>query len=89
GKTTIAAAVAVELAARGLTVHLSTTDPAAHLADTVAGEVPGLTVSRIDPKAETERYVQRVLATKGKDLDEEGRRVLLEDLRSPCSEEVA
>ncbi|MDF2773741.1 MAG: arsenite efflux ATP-binding protein ArsA [Geminicoccaceae bacterium] len=89
GKTTIAAAVAVELAARGLTVHLSTTDPAAHVTDTVAGEVPGLTVSRIDPKAETERYVQRVLATKGKNLDEESRRVLLEDLRSPCSEEVA
>ena len=89
GKTTIAAAVAVELAARGLTVHLSTTDPAAHVADTVAREVPGLTISRIDPKAETERYVQRVLATKGKDLDEEGRRALLEDLRSPCSEEVA
>jgi arsenite-transporting ATPase len=89
GKTTIAAAVAVELASRGLTVHLSTTDPAAHVADTVARDVPGLTVSRIDPKAETERYVQRVLATKGKDLDEEGRRVLLEDLRSPCSEEVA
>ena len=89
GKTTIAAAVAVELAARGLTVHLSTTDPAAHVAETVARDVAGLTVSRIDPGAETERYVQRVLATKGRDLDEEGRRVLLEDLRSPCSEEVA
>ena len=89
GKTTIAAAVAVELAARGLTVHLSTTDPAAHVADTVARDVAGLTISRIDPRAETERYVQRVLATKGKDLDDEGRRVLLEDLRSPCSEEVA
>jgi arsenite-transporting ATPase len=89
GKTTIAAAVAVELASRGLTVHLSTTDPAAHVAETVARDVPGLTVSRIDPKAETERYVQRVLATKGKDLDADGRRVLLEDLRSPCSEEVA
>ena len=89
GKTTVAAAVAVELASRGLTVHLSTTDPAAHVADTVAGSVAGLTISRIDPKAETARYVQRVLTTKGKDLDEEGRRVLLEDLRSPCSEEVA
>jgi arsenite-transporting ATPase len=89
GKTTIAAAVAVELASRGLTVHLSTTDPAAHVAETVARDVPGLSVSRIDPKAETERYVQHVLATKGKDLDTDGRRVLLEDLRSPCSEEVA
>ena len=38
----LAAAVAVELATRGLTVHLSTTDPAAHVADTIAGEVPGL-----------------------------------------------
>src|SRR5690606_32999104 len=69
GKTTIAAAVAVELAGRGVPVHLSTTDPAAHVAEALGGAVEGLTVSRIDPRAETERYVQRVLQTKGKDLD--------------------
>jgi arsenite/tail-anchored protein-transporting ATPase len=89
GKTTIAAAVAVELASRGVPVHLSTTDPAAHVADIVGGDVANLTVSRIDPREETRRYTERVLATRGRDLDDEARRLLLEDLRSPCTEEVA
>jgi arsenite/tail-anchored protein-transporting ATPase len=89
GKTTLAAAVAVELASRGVAVHLSTTDPAAHIADALGGTVEGLTVSRIDPRAETERYVQRVLQTKGRELDDAGRALLEEDLRSPCTEEVA
>jgi len=89
GKTTIAAAVAVELARRGHPVHLSTTDPAAHLEHALAIEVEGLTVDRIDPAEETRRYAERVLETKGKQLDEEGRRLLREDLRSPCTEEVA
>jgi arsenite-transporting ATPase len=89
GKTSLAAAVAVELAMRGLPVHLSTTDPAAHLGHALSGEVEGLRVSRIDPEAETRAYRERVLATKGKDLDPEGRALLEEDLRSPCTEEVA
>lgn len=89
GKTTIAAALAVGLARRGHRVHLTTTDPAAHLAATVAGAVPGLEVSRIDPVVETQRYVDKMLATRGKDLDAQGRALLLEDLRSPCTEEVA
>ena len=89
GKTSIAAAVAVELAARGVPVHLSTTDPAAHLSDALASEVEGLRVSRIDPAAETRAYQERVLATTGKNLDAEGRALLQEDLRSPCTEEVA
>ena len=89
GKTTVAAAVAVELAARGHAVHLTTTDPAAHLADTVASDVERLQVSRIDPKVETERYRQHVLETKGKGLDANGLALLSEDLRSPCTEEIA
>lgn len=89
GKTTIAAALAVGLARRGHRVHLTTTDPAAHLAATVAGAVAGLEVSRIDPVVETQRYVDKMLATRGKDLDAQGRALLLEDLRSPCTEEVA
>ncbi|WP_374519457.1 arsenical pump-driving ATPase [Hydrogenophaga sp.] len=89
GKTTIAAALAVALARRGKTVHLSTTDPAAHLASTVEGQVPGLEVGCIDPAVETQRYIDKVMASKGKDLDEAGRALLLEDLRSPCTEEVA
>ena len=89
GKTTIAAAVAVELAARGHAVHLTTTDPAAHLSMTVESNLPGLEVSRIDPHVESERYRQQVLETRGKDLDEAGRALLAEDLRSPCTEEIA
>ncbi|MGJ7509921.1 arsenical pump-driving ATPase [Variovorax sp. GT1P44] len=89
GKTTIAAALAVALVRRGKSVHLSTTDPAAHLASTLEGQMPGLEVSRIDPVAETQRYIDKILASRGKDLDEQGRALLLEDLRSPCTEEVA
>ena len=89
GKTTIAAAIAVALAERGLPVHLTTTDPAAHLTQTLAGSLPGLEVSRIDPAVETERYRQTVLARKGASLDDAGRAALEEDLRSPCTEEIA
>lgn len=89
GKTTIAAAVAAELAARGHQVHLSTTDPAAHLASTLDGAVTNLTVSRIDPVAETKAYVERTMATRGAALDDAGKALLAEDLRSPCYEEVA
>ena len=88
GKTTVAAAIAIELARRGLPVHLSTTDPAAHVA-AAAGEARGLQVSRIDPQAETKAYVKQVMATAGQGLDASGRALLEEDLRSPCTEEVA
>ena len=64
GKTTVAAALALGLIQRGKTVHLSTTDPAAHLAGTLDGEVPGLRVSRIDPKVETQRYIDKIMAAK-------------------------
>ena len=89
GKTTIAAALALGLVQRGHTVHLSTTDPAAHLAMTLAGEVPGLRVDRIDPKAETERYVEKIMKERGGNLDAQGQALLREDLRSPCTEEIA
>jgi len=89
GKTTLAAAIAVELAQRGLSVHLTTSDPAAHLAETLSGSLDNLTVSRIDPHAETEHYRQHVLETKGAQLDAQGRALLEEDLRSPCTEEIA
>jgi arsenite/tail-anchored protein-transporting ATPase len=89
GKTTIAAAVAVELAHRGLPVLLTTSDPAAHLTETLNSTLDNLMVSRIDPHAETERYRQHVLETKGAKLDAQGRALLEEDLRSPCTEEIA
>ncbi|MEN9455151.1 MAG: hypothetical protein RL210_670, partial [Pseudomonadota bacterium] len=89
GKTTLAAAIAVELAQRGLPVHLTTSDPAAHLAETLEGSLANLAVSRIDPHEVTERYRQQVLQTKGAQLDAAGRALLEEDLRSPCTEEIA
>jgi arsenite-transporting ATPase len=46
-------------------------------------------VSRIDPHGETERYRNHVLETKGAKLDAQGRALLEEDLRSPCTEEIA
>lgn len=89
GKTTMAAAVATELASRGHDVLLTTTDPAAHINETLAGDQPGLTVGRIDPAVETANYRKSVMASKGKDLDDQARAMLEEDLRSPCTEEIA
>lgn len=89
GKTTIAAALALGLVQRGKSVHLSTTDPASHLAATLDGAVDGLRVDRIDPTIETQRYVEKIMASKGAGLNEQERALLLEDLRSPCTEEVA
>jgi arsenite-transporting ATPase len=89
GKTTVAAAIAVALARRGHAVHLGTTDPAAHVAETLAGRVDGLTLSRIDPAAETTAYTADVLRTRGAQLDPAARALLEEDLRSPCTEEIA
>jgi anion-transporting ArsA/GET3 family ATPase len=89
GKTTIAAAIATELAVRGFPVHLTTTDPAVHVAATLASTVPGLTVSRIDPAVETEAYRHRALENAAPTLDAQRLALLEEDLHSPCTEEVA
>jgi len=90
GKTTVAAAIAVALAERGFRVHLSTTDPAAHLAATIASNVlPNLSVSRIDPTVETAKYSSEVMKSAGAGLDAQGQALLAEDLRSPCTEEIA
>lgn len=89
GKTTLAAALALGLAKRGHPVHLSTTDPAAHVAEAIGSGVPNLTVSRIDPEAEVAAYRAEVLETAGAGLDANGRALLEEDLRSPCTEEIA
>lgn len=89
GKTTLAAAIARGLALRGLPVHLSTTDPAAHVADSIGGHLPTLDVSCIDPAEVTREHIEDVMAKAGPSLDEAGRELLLEELRSPCTEEVA
>jgi arsenite-transporting ATPase len=89
GKTSIAASIAIALARQGHRVTLSTTDPAAHVADAVGGGVAGLTVTRIDPEREVAVYRDQVLAKAGANLDTAGRAMLEEDLRSPCTEEIA
>ena len=89
GKTTLAVNIAKTLVARGKKVHLTTTDPAAHVALTLGNAPEGMQVSRVDPEAETEAYRNEVLATVGADLDDEARALMEEDLRSPCTEEIA
>ena len=87
--TTLAAALALALVDRGHEVTLSTTDPAAHITDALADAThDALIVQRIDPAAETARYTEEVLAAAA-GLDDEGRSLLEEDLRSPCTEEIA
>lgn len=89
GKTAVATHIAMELVRLGHEVHLTTTDPAGHAMTAIEGSVNGLQVSRIDPVAETLAYTQEVLADAGRDLDEKGRALLEEDLRSPCTEEIS
>ncbi|MBT7250541.1 MAG: arsenical pump-driving ATPase [Rhodospirillaceae bacterium] len=89
GKTSIAAYVAVGLAKRGHKVHLSTTDPAAHVAQTVTDIPDNLEVGRIDPEVEVEKYRDEVMSTTGSKLDAAGLALLEEDLSSPCTEEIA
>lgn len=89
GKTTLASRIAVEMAARGAKVHLTTSDPAAHLDVSLADQYLNVHVSRIDPAVETKLYQEEVMRKAGKDMDTEGRKLLEEDLRSPCTEEIA
>lgn len=89
GKTSVAAAIAVELASRGHNVLLSTTDPAAHIADAVGRGLPNLQVARIDPAVETKAHIERQMTAARTKLDGEGLALLEEELRSPCTEEVA
>lgn len=89
GKTTLAARLAEAVARRGVPVTLTTTDPAAHVQETVCRAPAGLRVARIDPEEETRLYTAHVMATGGRDLDAKGRALLEEELRSPCTEEIA
>src|SRR5699024_7675429 len=88
GKTTIAATVAMELAKRGKKVHLTTTDPAAHL-KFVIDESFGITVSRIDEKKELEKYQEEVLSKARETMSDDDIAYIEEDLRSPCTQEIA
>ncbi|MDF1509056.1 arsenical pump-driving ATPase [Robertmurraya sp. DFI.2.37] len=91
GKTTVASAIAVGLVETGHRVHLTTTDPAAHLGYQFQSEQlnQNLTISSINPKDEVEKYKAEVLSKASRDLDEAGLEYLEEDLNSPCTEEIA
>lgn len=89
GKTTIAAAIALGLAQKGVKVHLTTTDPAAHL-KLVISEQSGISMSHIDEQQELERYRETVLAkARANNLGEDDIAYIEEDLRSPCTQEIA
>src|SRR5450759_169229 len=89
GKTTVAAAVAVSLAKRGMSVHLTTTDPAQQIWETLQSEVAGLRVSYIDPKHEVRQYRKDMLQSARATLSVEKLALFEEELKSPCYEEVA
>jgi len=88
GKTTIAASIAQGLASKGKKVHITTTDPAAHL-KFVMNETDGITMSHIDEKEELKKYQQEVLSKARETMSEEDMAYVEEDLRSPCTQEIA
>lgn len=91
GKTTVASLVALGLAEKGKKVHLTTTDPAAHIAWTLGGNSlhENLTISSVDPKKAVQDYKDEVLTKASETMDEEGLAFVKEDLESPCTEEIA
>ena len=89
GKTTIAAAIALGLAQRGKKVLLTTTDPAAHL-KFVLDRADNVAMRHIDEQAELKRYHEEVLSkARANGLSEEDLAYIEEDLRSPCTQEIA
>ena len=88
GKTTIAAAIALGLSKKGKKVHLTTTDPAGHL-NFVLDDSFGITLSNIDEKMELEKYKEEVLSKARETMNEEDLEYVKEDLRSPCTQEIA
>lgn len=89
GKTTVAAAVALGLAKRGKSVHLTTTDPAAHL-KFVVDETSGVSMSHIDEAEELRKYQSEVLAkARASGMSDADIAYVEEDLRSPCTQEIA
>jgi len=88
GKTTLAAAIAIGLAEKGVKVHLTTTDPADHL-KFVVEEGHGIRLSKIDEKEELRNYTEAVLSKARETMAEEDIAYVEEDLRSPCTQEIA
>ena len=88
GKTTVAAAIALGLAEKGVKVHLATTDPAAHLKYVISA-TDNITMSHIDEKEELRKYQNEVLTKARENISEEDIAYVEEDLRSPCTQEIA
>ena len=88
GKTTLAASLALGLAKKGKKVHLTTTDPAAHLSY-IIDKMPNIEMSRIDEKKELAKYQKEVLDTARQTMNESDLAYIEEDLRSPCTQEIA
>lgn len=89
GKTTVAAAIALGLSKKGKKVHLTTTDPAAHL-KFVIDETSGITMSHIDEREELKKYQNEVLSkARENGLSDEDIAYIEEDLRFPCTQEIS
>lgn len=88
GKTTVAAAIALGLSKKGKKVHLTTTDPAAHL-KFIIDESSGITMSHIDEQKELEKYKEEVLSKARETMSDDDIAYVEEDLRSPCTQEIA
>ena len=88
GKTTAAATIALALAKRGKKVHLTSTDPAADL-EHIISENKNMTLHKIDEKQELSRYRDEVLRKARETMHEADVAYIEEDLRSPCTQEIA
>ena len=88
GKSTVAETIALKLDAQGKRVHLATTDPASHF-DTTLAAGSQITMSRIDEKQELKRYQDEVISKASKTMNADDLDYIKEDLRSPCTQEIA
>ena len=88
GKTTIASSVALKLSKLGKKVHLATTDPADHIKFMIDSS-SGISMSHIDEKEELKKYQDEILENARKTLSEDDVAYIEEDLRSPCTQEIA
>lgn len=88
GKTTIASSIALKLSKLGKKVHLATTDPADHIKYMIDSS-SGISMSHIDEKEELKKYQDEVLENARKTMSDEDIAYIEEDLRSPCTQEIA
>ncbi|MCX6286621.1 MAG: arsenical pump-driving ATPase [Bacteroidetes bacterium] len=88
GKTTLATKIAIGLAKRGSKVHLTTTDPANHLNYDDAID-SGISVSKIDETEVLEEYKNEVRSKMAGAISASDMEYIEEDLRSPCTQEIA